>query len=77
MKQGRAIWAAYNDVDALSVTCTNCGAQKGQWCTRPDGRVRRVPCVERAAASIGSGDGRPHSRDYSEPTHPTLKGNIC
>ncbi|WP_425320601.1 zinc finger domain-containing protein [Mycobacterium alsense] len=65
----RPIWAAYNDTDALSTKCTNCGALPGHWCTRPDGRVRRIPCVERSAAGIGSGDGKPYARDFSEPTH--------
>lgn len=66
-----AIWAAYSDTDALSSACTNCGAQEGHWCTRPDGRIRRVPCVARSAASIGSGNGRPYApRDFSEPARP-------
>lgn len=70
MKDGRAIWAAYADTGALSVPCANCGAPQGQWCTRPDGRVRRVPCVDRAAASISSGDGKPYAtRDFSQPIH--------
>lgn len=77
MKQGRPIWQAYNDVDALSTTCTNCGAQQGQWCTRPDGRVRRVPCVARSAASIGSGDGKPYGeRDFSQPIHPSERTEV-
>lgn len=67
MKSGRAIWQAYHDTDALSVNCTNCQAQRGQWCTLPDGRVRRVPCVERATTSLGSGEQ--YCRDFSEPTH--------
>lgn len=76
MKPGRAIWAAYNDTGSLSVACTNCGAQQGQWCTRPDGRVRRVPCVDRSAASISSGDGKPYSaRDFSQPIHQPERTN--
>lgn len=70
MKRGRAIWQAYRDCGALEVTCPHCAATPGQWCTRADGRVRRIPCASRTVASIGSGAGRPYSRDFSEPTHP-------
>lgn len=74
MKPGRAIWAAYDDTGALAVTCTNCAARQGQWCSHPDGRVRRVPCVDRAAASISSVSSRPYpARDFTEPTHPPLE----
>lgn len=66
MTKGRAIWAAYNDVGALDVPCTNCEAQRGQWCTKPDGRVSRMPCVARIAAA----DITPTTTDYSEPRHP-------
>lgn len=65
-----AIWAAYNDTGALEVACTNCGAEKGRWCTKPDGRVSRVPCVARAAdASLIAPDPR-QPRDFSEPRTP-------
>lgn len=67
-----AIWAAYSDTDALSTSCPNCGALPGRWCTKPDGRVRRIPCVARATAAIGTGDGKPYiARDFSLPTYPT------
>ena len=61
-----AIWQAYNDTGALAVACPHCGAERGKWCTRDDGRLGRVPCVARAAAS-GVGDNRPH--DFGEPRH--------
>lgn len=35
----------------LSIACSNCGAQPESWCTTPDGRVRRVPCVDRIATA--------------------------
>jgi hypothetical protein len=63
-----AIWAAYNDTGALEVTCPHCAAEPGKWCSRNDGRVRRVPCVDRAAAGVDTGDGRPYARDFSQPT---------
>jgi hypothetical protein len=58
------IWAAYNETGALGVRCPHCGAERGKWCTRDDGRLGRVPCVARASAS---GADRPH--DFSEPRH--------
>lgn len=64
-----AIWQAYDDTGALEVSCTHCGAVPGQWCTKSDGRVRRVPCVERAAAGVDTGNGKPYP-DFTEPTHP-------
>lgn len=66
----RAIWAAYADTNALAVDCTNCGAQQNTWCTKSDGRVSRVPCVSRAAASsliVADADKYHH---FSEPRHP-------
>lgn len=32
---------------ALQAQCTGCGADAGQYCTTPDGRLRRCPCVTR------------------------------
>ncbi|CAM2885235.1 hypothetical protein MYIN104542_08405 [Mycobacterium intermedium] len=70
MKAGKAIWAAYNDCNALAIECPHCGAQQGNWCTRPDGRVRRVPCVVRASeASLVVAQADKY-RDFSEPRHP-------
>ena len=40
------IWDAYADVAAMSRPCPTCGAVN-TWCTKTDGRVRRVPCVSR------------------------------
>ncbi|WP_448385940.1 hypothetical protein [Mycolicibacterium sp. XJ1904] len=31
--------------------CPNCQAQPHQWCTRPDGSVRPVPCIARMRTS--------------------------
>jgi len=64
--KGRPIWQAYADTGALEMSCPHCRAEPGQWCSRDDGRVRRVPCVARAAApGVVAGAGRP--RDFSEP----------
>lgn len=41
-----AIWEAYADAD-LANSCPNCEAAPHTWCTRPDGRVRRTPCLAR------------------------------
>ena len=63
--KARPIWQAYNDTGALAVPCPRRGAERGKWCTREDGLVRRIPCVTRASATgVGSGN-RP--RDFSEP----------
>lgn len=71
MKKGRPVLAAYVDTGALDVSCTHCGATPGAWCLTDDGRARRVPCVDRAAAGVGTGDGKPYApRDFSEPAHP-------
>lgn len=37
-------------VGALEVPCSSCGAEVGQYCTTPDGRLRRCPCVTRCAS---------------------------
>lgn len=69
--RGRPVLTAYTDVGALNVSCANCGAQDGQWCIKPDGQVRRVPCIIRAATGIDTGDGKPYvGHDFSEPRHP-------
>lgn len=60
--------AAYVDTGAAGVPCLHCGAGIGQWCTRPDGGVRRTPCIDRichlpqpsTAADV----------DFSEPRRP-------
>jgi hypothetical protein len=67
--KGRAIRQAYADSGALTVTCPNCGAAPEQWCTRPDGRVRCVPCVDRATAS-GAVEAPRRPRDFTQPNHP-------
>lgn len=61
------IWEAY--AGARDIPCPTCGAEPGAWCTRPDGRVGRVPCVARLAAAEHpqSSDDKPAS--FSEPRH--------
>lgn len=48
MKQAndKPIWASYADVTDMSLPCPNCRAVD-TWCSAPDGRVRRVPCIAR------------------------------
>ncbi|WP_197382651.1 zinc finger domain-containing protein [Mycolicibacterium mengxianglii] len=64
--KGRAIWAAYDDTGALNISCPHCDAEEGTWCTKPDGRVARVPCIARIAAA----DLAPTTVDFTEPRHP-------
>lgn len=45
------IWDAYADVPDMGVVCPNCGVTD-TWCTNPDGRVRRVPCIARLTTHI-------------------------
>lgn len=69
-RSNRAIWQAYADTGALDTDCPNCAAPRNQWCTKADGRVRRVPCVDRTVASVAvTTAGTP--RDFSEPIHET------
>lgn len=79
---GRAINPAYSDTGALAVVCMHCGAKPGDPCTKSDGRISRVPCVDRlsaadlAPAHVPGVERDPKSRsnahpiDYSEPRHP-------
>lgn len=81
MSHGRAIWAAYEDTGALSIPCPNCGAEQGVWCTKPDGRVAKTPCIARiSAADIApktiallnqTTENASQSIDFTEPRHPT------
>lgn len=71
--KGRAVSAAYSDTGSLQVACPHCGAEPGQWCTKSDGRVSKVPCVGRLAACTAV--IAPITRmadvpvDFSEPRH--------
>jgi hypothetical protein len=65
---GRPIWQAYSDTGALDVVCPQCGAEPKQWCTRDNGRVRRVPCVARSTAS-GAVEAAGKPRDFTQPNH--------
>lgn len=62
----RPIWQAYAETGALEIDCPTCHAERGVFCTRAGGRLGRIPCVARAAASCASGDDG--YRDFSEPT---------
>lgn len=77
---GRAVLAAYNDTGALTVRCGHCGAEAGQPCTKPDGRVSKVPCVDRIAAAdltpITEVTAVQSAVDYSEPRHPKGDGEV-
>lgn len=68
-RSGEAIWAAYSDVDP-ALPCPNCGADAGVWCSRPDGRVRRVPCVARPRVDAVVAEAEPDVLDFGEPRHP-------
>lgn len=50
-RNARPIWQAYQDTGALAVDCPHCGATPGVWCSRPDGRLRRTPCLDRITAT--------------------------
>lgn len=71
-RRGRdqVIVRAYLDTDALKRPCITCGAEVNEWCTTPDERVRRIPCIRRATAPGGdTGDETPAARDFSQPIH--------
>lgn len=75
--KGRAIWQAYSDTGALAIACPHCAAEPGNWCTKPDGRVSRVPCVDRIAATAAIAPvihlpttAATAPADFSEPRHP-------
>jgi hypothetical protein len=66
---------AYRGTGADAIVCPHCAADPGQPCTKPDGRVSRVPCVARiAAADLTPDEGvGPHpapAHDFSEARHP-------
>lgn len=46
MSRREPIWSAYRSA-RISSECPNCHARPNVWCTRPDGHVRRVPCIAR------------------------------
>ncbi len=74
---GRAVPAAYQDTGAANVHCPHCGAEPGQPCTKSDGRISRVPCVDRiAAADLTPTAGVTAAVDYSEPRHPRGSGEV-
>lgn len=64
--KGLPIWQAYADTGALDVSCPHCGAEPGQWCTRSDGRTRRIPCIDRATGS-GAVEAAGKPRDFTQP----------
>lgn len=68
---GRAVLAAYRDTGAAKLPCPHCEAEPGQPCTKPDGRISRVPCVDRiAAADLGPTTSATPVVDFSEPRRP-------
>lgn len=44
--RGQPIWSTYEDID-MTRPCPNCHAEPEVWCSCPDGRVRRTPCLKR------------------------------
>jgi len=65
-RRGRPIPAAYTDTNTLPIDCPHCGSPAGTWCTKPDGRPSRVPCVARTAAA----DITPDVIDFTQPRRP-------
>lgn len=59
------IWRAYA-LATMSSPCPSCSAPAHVWCTKPDGRVRRTPCLARINA-VASDTAEPH--DFGEPRH--------
>lgn len=47
------IWDSYADAD-LTRPCPNCSAKPDVWCARPDGRVRRTPCLARMNQAVAT-----------------------
>lgn len=45
--QEGAVASAYDATDALRVECPACEAPVGEFCVRPDGSLRRMPCPKR------------------------------
>lgn len=77
--KGRAVWPAYRDTGSLAVPCVHCAAEPGRPCVKADGRVSKVPCIDRLASADLSGGVRSRTDtlttsttpavDYSEPRH--------
>jgi hypothetical protein len=80
----RTLPAAYRYAQ-MGKTCPNCEAPPGDWCQRPDGHHRRVPCLKRIPRRPQI-DAEPRTRpgrcddtarhvaravasDFSEPRH--------
>lgn len=76
---GRAVMAAYQDTGAANIPCPHCAAQPGRPCTKPDGRISKVPCVDRLTAAdltpttsttLAVGTHLRPDRLLRTPTHP-------
>ncbi|MDO3636010.1 zinc finger domain-containing protein [Mycolicibacterium arseniciresistens] len=39
---------------AMERQCPNCGAEPNDYCRRPDGEIRSVPCILRVRLAEGS-----------------------
>lgn len=65
--------------DAITRDCSRCGAPAGTWCSKPDGRLARIPCLVRAksassdwaksARASGAGGNEVAVVDFSEPRY--------
>lgn len=70
MSASHVVLAAYRDTGALAITCPHCATEPGQPCTKPDGRVSKVPCVARIAnADLAPTIAVTAVVDFSEPRH--------
>lgn len=75
MSAKHVVMRAYTDTGALNIPCPHCDAQTDEPCTKPTGRVSRVPCVARIAnADIPLHEAvdnlSPPPVDFGEPRHP-------
>lgn len=57
---------------ALGTRCPNCYADAGQHCKRPDGYIRRIPCVKRIKVTDDATKRVIHI-DFTEPRHQTQR----
>lgn len=60
---------AYVDTGAIDRHCPTCGARPAQWCQTPDGRDRRIPCVQRYPSLVPAAPDQT-TRSFDEPLHP-------
>ncbi len=65
-----------NDVYVYaSDSCPNCGATAGEWCQRPPGHYRPMPCIARLRKNPGASNDAPvtgqDGKTYNQATDET------